>query len=336
MSADARRAQLWTYGLGAAVVMSVGLGLLVRLPPDGDFGFSLARHGPHLWLALVVGAGFGVSGAVQAARDPAGRAHPLLLAISTGAAFGGMRAVEVSGSEAFAPFVAGGLLGAFGFAGLVWGASRLPGGRRLATGVLLLVMIGLGVLSAIQAKGDPTGFRPVVYWLLGDLSRARWATALPVGLAIAGLSIHLVRSASSEPAAALEASARRSLEARAALLFGLCLGAVGLVSFFALIVAVAARWLLGDPGLRAWAALAGVLGALAMVWADVLPQALFGGLMPPLGFGVAVVAVPWFLLRNDGQSSAPVRAVEVLLGLGVAIGVGAVIFVLRQLAIFIA
>jgi iron complex transport system permease protein len=339
VAADVRRAQRLGLGLGAVGVLSVGLALLVRIPSDGDFAFSLARHGPHLLLALVVGAGFGVSGVVQAARDPAGRAHPLLLAVSTGAAFGAMRGVDLLGDAGVAGGVAGAAAGALVFVASIQGASRLPGARRLVTGMLLLGMLGLGVLAAVEAKGDPTGYRPVIFWLLGDLSRARWATALPIALVIAGLTIHLLRSLGPEPADACDEPARRVLEARAALLFGLCLGAAGLVSFFALIVAVTARWLLGQSsrsGLRPWAGVAAALGALGMVAADALPQALFGGLSPPLGVGVAMVAVPWFLLRNDRRSSAPVRAAEILLGLGLAIVVGAFVFVLRQFAIFIA
>ncbi|MBW2447186.1 MAG: iron chelate uptake ABC transporter family permease subunit [Deltaproteobacteria bacterium] len=336
MTANARHARLLALGISTLGVLAVGLALLVRIPPDGDFGFSFARHGPHLLLAVAVGVGFGVSGVVQASRDPAGRAHPLLLAASTGAAFGAMRVADLLGDGSGASLVAGGIVGALLFVALIEGASRLPGARRLVTGVLLLGMLGLGVLAAIEAKGDPTGVRPIVFWLLGDLSRARWATALPIALVIAGLAIHLLRSLGAQPAEGLEEPVRRGLEARAALLFGLCLGAAGLISFFALIVAVVARWLIRGSGLRPWAAVAAALGAFAMVAADALPQALFGGLAPPLGASIALVAVPWFLSRNDGRSSVPVRAVEILLGLTLAIGIGLFVFVLRQLAIFIA
>ena len=73
-----------------------------------------------------------------------------------------------------------------------------------------------------------------------------------------------------------------------------------------------------------------------MVWADALPAALFGGFAPPLGLGVAAIAVPWFWLRNDGSSPRPARAAEVLLGLGLAAAVAGAVYVLSQIAAFIA
>ena len=49
-----------------------------------------------------------------------------------------------------------------------------------------------------------------------------------------------------------------------------------------------------------------------------------------------MVAVPWYLLRGDGQSPRPVRAAEILLGVLAAVALGVFVFVLSQVAIFIA
>lgn len=335
--ADARREQLVGLGLLAALAASLAGALLVRVPEDAGLSFSLVRHGPHLLLALAVGAGFGVAGVVQAARSAAGPGHPLLLAVATGGASGGMLLAGRELLPALPGFLVGALAGAALFAAAVRGALALPVARRLVVGLLLLAMLGAGVLAAIQAKGDPTGLRPLAFWLLGDLSRARWITALPVSVAVAALAASIVRATPRGASFdALPDDVRSGLEARAALLFGLCLGAAGLVAFFALIVAVVARWLVAGAGLRASATVAAALGALAMVWADALPAALFGGLAPPLGIGVAALAIPWYWLRAEGGSSRPARVAEIALAVAVAAVVGLGIYVLSTLAKFIA
>jgi iron complex transport system permease protein len=332
-----RREQLVSLAVAAAALASVGLAALVRLPPEAGLGLSLALHGPHLLLALATGAGLGVAGAVRAAEDAAGPGPPLLLAVSTGAAFGGMRGAEIDALGVAGGFVLGAMMGALLFAAVVSALARLGGSARLATAIALIPMLGAGMLAAVAAKGDPTGLRPVTWWLLGDLSRARWLGALPVALAVIALAIAVLRQLGAAGSLAEFAPApRRALVALSSLLFGLCLGAAGLVAFFAWLVALSARWLLGPAGLRARASLSAVLGALAMVWADALPRALFGGLAPPLGIGVAAVALPCYLLRRDARSSPTARAFEVVLGLLLAAGVGGAAFVLARLAQFIA
>jgi iron complex transport system permease protein len=323
--------------VAAAALVSVGLAALVRLPADAGLGLSLALHGPHLLLALAAGAGLGVAGAIRAAEDPAGPGHPVLLAVSTGAAFGGMAGSGTAALGAPGGFVLGAMLGALLFAAVPSGLARLGGSAKLATAIALVLMLAAGMLAAVDTKGDPTGLRPITWWLLGDLSRARWITAVPVALAVAALAIAVLRRLG--PSASLDDFApgpRRALLALSSLLFGLCLGAAGLVAFFPWLVALGARWLLGPVALRPWASLAAVLGALAMVWADALPRALFGGLAPPLGIGVAAVALPCYLLRHDARSSPAARAFEVVLGLLLAAGVAGAAFVLARLAQFIA
>jgi len=332
-----RRQQLVPLAVAAAVLASVGLAALVRLPEQAGVALSLALHGPHLLLALAAGAGLGVAGALRAAEDPAGTGHPLLLAVATGAAFGGMTGSGIQALGVAGGFALGAILGALLFAAVVGVLARLGGSARLATAVALLVMLAAGMLAAVDAKGDPTGLRPVTWWLLGDLSRARWQGALPVALAVAALGLAVLRRlGAAESLDDFAPGPRRTLIALSSLLFGLCLGAVGLVAFFPWLVALGARWLLGHGRLRAWASLSAVLGALAMVWADALPRALFGGLAPPLGIGVAAVALPWYLLRHDARSSPGARAFEVVLGLLLVAAVAGAAFVLARLAQFIA
>jgi iron complex transport system permease protein len=335
--AQGRREQLVSLAVAAAALASVGLAALVRLPPEAGLGLSLALHGPHLLLALATGAGLGVAGALRAAEDPAGPGHPLLFAVSAGAAFGGMRGSGIDALGVPGGFALGAVAGALVFAAAIGALGRLGGSARLATGIALLVMLVAALLAAVGAKGDPTGLRPVVWWLLGDLSRARWLSALPVAAGVSALAIALLRQLGAAGSLEeLSPQARRAVAGLSSLLFGLCLGAAGLVAFFAWLVALAARRLLGAAGLRAWAQLSAVLGALAMVWADALPRALFGGLAPPLGIGVAAVALPCYLLRRDPRSSPAARAFEVVIGLLLAAGVGGVALVLARLAQFIA
>ena len=337
LHAGGRREQIARLGIGFALLSSALLALQVRLPEGAGFGLSLALHGPHLLLALAAGAGLGVAGAFHAAEDDAGAGHPLLFAAAAGAALGGSRGSELLGLSPVPGFLLGATACGIVFVALAWGASRLRGAACLVTGVLLVLFLAAALAGALEAKGDPGGLRPWIWWILGDVSRASWSSAVPTALTIAILSGVLLRGVT--PGAELSAlpeAQRARLLGLSGLLFGLCLGAVGLVAFLAVIVAVSARRLIAAAPLRSWAGVSALLGALAMLWADALPRALFGGLAPPLGMGVAAVAIPWFLLRGDGRSWRLVRALEVVLGLLLVVGIVGAGLLLRQLARFVA
>jgi iron complex transport system permease protein len=291
------RRELAVFGLvGAGLLVTWAWGLSVRLPEEADFAWKLAVNGPRLLLAAVVGAGLAVSGVVAQAGGTASRREVYTLAVSFGMAFGATRGLTVGifGSEVDTVLGAAG--GAIVFLGVVAALARA---RQAAGGLVGIAMFAMGVaaaLAAVDAKGDPLGARPVVWWMLGDFSRAQWPGASLAAVAILSLSAAILWVAPpGRMGWELEARQRRVLAMGGAVLWGVAIGAGGIIAWFGMLSALAARRLLAPETLRSWLALSALLGALGMLALEAGGRALIGGYAFPVGLAVAMIAVPWFL-----------------------------------------
>jgi hypothetical protein len=121
----------------------------------------------------------------------------------------------------------------------------------------------------------------------------------------------------------------------AAVLWGVAIGAGGIIAWFGMLVALAARRLLAAPTLRAWLCLSALLGALVMVGLDAGGRALMGGYAFPVGLAVAMLAVPWFLAwgwlgvpPRSRAAALALRGADFALAGGAAAVVGAFLVVL--------
>ncbi|MEN8182459.1 MAG: iron chelate uptake ABC transporter family permease subunit [Myxococcota bacterium] len=279
-----------------AVLATYSAALGVRLPGSADLGWMLAVNGPRLLLAAAVGAGLGVSAVVAQASSPSSLREAYTLAVSFGGAFGGTRALDLGLLGPAPDFLLGAGVGAMLFAGVVGLLARVPALSGVLVGIAMFAMGILALLAAVAAKGDAWGVRPVVWWALGDFSRAGWeGSGLSAASITAIAAALLVRAGPGAMWGELEGPRRRELVVLGAVLWGVSIGAGGVIAWFGLMVALAARRLLSHQALRPWLALAALLGALAMMGVDVGPRYLVGGYAFPVGPTVAMLAVPWFL-----------------------------------------
>ena len=274
---------------------------------------------PRVLLAALVGAGLALAGvACQAlVRNPL--ADPFILGISSGASVGASFVVTTG-------VVAG--LGVAGTAGaafvtavlasvLVYLLSRTSDGalspvRLVLTGVVLAFAFqGLaGAIVFFDPVGDAA--RSVMFWLLGGLGGAQWSvlplvavTVAICGAVIARLAGVLdVLSQGDEAAAALGLDphrARRALFVVIVVMTSVLVAVAGTVGFVGLVVPHAVRMIVG-PAHRRVLLLAPLVGALLLVWVDLLSRLVVAPRELPLGIVTALVGVPVFivLLRRRG------------------------------------
>ena len=275
---------------------------------------------PRAVLAAVVGAGLASVGVAVQAMVRNALADPFVLGISSGAAVG---------ANAVLLFGALGGLGvwalstaAFGSAllamMLVYAAARTPYGltplRLVLTGTAMYY--GFSAVTTLMVFTAERGeaARSAMMWLLGSLGGATWGSVpIAAGAVLAGLG-HLFLSArrlnalamGDETAAALGVDAgrlRRELFLTSAAVTGAVVAVSGAIGFVGLMVPHITRMLVGADHRRVLA-LAPLIGAVLLVWVDILSRIVLAPVELPVGVLTAVLGVPCFvlLMRRRGYT----------------------------------
>lgn len=331
-----RRAVIWLLGLLAAalatVVVAVGLGAAYVTPETvaqilGHHLLGLPEAGwkateeaivwkvrlPRVLLGALVGAGLAVTGMALQAMVRNMLAEPYLLGINSGASSGAAAAILFgagTGLGAYALPVSA-FLGALAASFLVFALAR--GGGRVTSLRLLLSGVAVGYLLygltsfLIFASGSAEGARSVMFWLLGSLGLAQWDGLLAV-VAIAVLATITLLTLSGrgldalaigdETAHTLGISPdrfRTLLLVVVALTVGVVVSAAGSIGFVGLVVPHLARRAVGSAHSVAIPA-AALMGAILLVWADVLARVLLQPQEIPIGIVTALLGAPFLIV----------------------------------------
>lgn len=314
----------------AGLVVSTSLGetrmplltVLQTLAGLGDSGSELIIFElrlPRVVTGVLVGAAFGLGGALlqSVARNPL--ASPDILGINAGASVAAVAVVILAGS-------AGGVSGLAASVGLPTAA--LAG--ALTSGLLLyvlafagrrldpmrMVLVGVGIAAAgasivawLLTLGDVAQVGPAITWLAGSLHAATWARSLGVLLALVLVVPPLVLLNRRLEVLALGDDLAAGLGLRvdrdravfllfATLLAGAATSAAGAISFVALAAPQLAQRSARLPHPPPFTSAA--VGAAAVVWADLLArQGLsllgLGATELPVGLLTAVLGAPYLL-----------------------------------------
>ena len=299
--------------LGVLLAVLSGLSLLIG---DGtlarpDAGILVEIRLPRTMLALLIGGGLGLSGAVLQGALRNRLADPGLLGI-TGTAGLGTAVVFYWGLAAgFAPALPlGGLAGAgIGAALLLGFAGRAPSGPSLIlAGVAVSALASALLALALSLAPNPFALAEITFWLLGglqDRTLSHVALAAPPILLGVALLLRLgpgvdALSLGEDTAASLGQPPARTLLMAAigtALVAGAAAAVAGGIGFVGLAVPHLLRPLVGErPSALLSASLLG--GAALLLVADmvtrlaplILPQA------PPLGVLTALIGAPFLIV----------------------------------------
>src|SRR5699024_7425110 len=247
-------------------------------------------------------------------------ADPYILGVSSGAAVGAtlvilFGAFGVLGAYAL-PLAA--FLGALGAIVLVFALAQVAG--RIATTRLLLSGIALSlVLGAITnfiviSAPDNDRIHNALFWMMGSLTGADWQRLPIAALAVAAAFLFLLLQARAlnlllmgeETAATLGLNLnllRKLLVVIISLLTGVLVAVSGAIGFVGLMIPHVARLLVG-PDHKKVLPLSLLLGALFMIWADVIARLALAPQEIPIGVVTALAGGPFFiwLLRRNSYS----------------------------------
>ncbi|MEC3882528.1 iron ABC transporter permease [Halobacillus sp. HZG1] len=311
--------------LGLMVLISLNMGVVKIAPLDvlktfiGQgtdrqelvlFNFRL----PSMVLALFVGAGLAVSGAIFQGVTQNDLADPGILGINTGAGFAvilyifffqtSMAMVTGFGIYILPLFA---LIGAFLAAFLVYALAWKKGVNPIR-----LILVGIGVnagfsavLIIFQVKMNPQDFNQALVWLAGDLWMGNWNLVFvivpPILLMIAWtiyrsrtLNVMNLGDSMSMGLGIPVEKARRTFLLLAVGLAGLSVAAGGGIAFLGLVAPHIARRIVG-PGHQRMIPAAALIGAIFLVVADTIGKNIIAPAEIPVGIVVSIVSTPYFV-----------------------------------------
>lgn len=281
--------------------------------PDTDRTILFAIRLPRLLLAVLVGAGLSVAGAVFQAllRNPL--AEPYVLGISSGGTVGAITVIGlgIGASHITAPVAS--FIGSLLVMALVYGIARRRGTLDTYTLLLAGVMIGAffnaAVLLLVAVFNQEV--RHAFLWLMGNLGTARpeaiGVIAPFILLGAAGIFIqsrnYNLISTGDETAMQLGVEVSRVKRVSyflASLLTGLVVSVSGVVGFVGLIIPHICRMLFG-PDHRLLIPAAFLLGGSFLIVADIIARTVIAPSEIPVGAVTAAIGAPLFvyLLRRS-------------------------------------
>lgn len=266
---------------------------------------------PRVLMAIFVGGGLAVVGVTMQALVRNSLADPYLLGISSGASVG---AVLVIGWGAFAfagvyavavgSFLCALLAFLLVFAIAQRGGHVIP--QRLILAGLAVSYLFSGVTSFITLTSENRQLAgQVLAWMLGSLARADWIDLTLPALVLALGTGYLVLQARAlnallmgeETAAALGIEVQR-LRQRIfvviSLITGVMVAVSGAIGFIGLMIPHVVRLLVGSDHRRVLP-LSLLVGAICLVWVDVVARTAFAPTELPVGVITALLGGPFFL-----------------------------------------
>jgi iron complex transport system permease protein len=315
-------------GLALSIVMSTGFGpspvapglaLRVIAAHAWPAAFDAADGGadsivwlirlPRALLAALVGATLALVGVALQAVTANRLADPHLLGVSAGAMLGAVAATLGLGA-AFGPFTlsfaafGGALLATACVIALAHRHGRLESDRLLLAGIAVSFVL-TAIANLLLYLGDQRAASSVLFWMLGGVGLARW-DLLPAPAccaALAALALQARRRAlnalmsGDRVAVALGvpvAATRREVFVIASFATGAMVAVSGAIGFVGLVTPHLCRRLVGAEHGRLLP-VAGLTGAILLVWADVAARTLIAPEDLPIGVVTALFGGACFI-----------------------------------------
>lgn len=313
--------------LVVAIVVCASIGpvridLFEAIDPRGDgvdATILLRARVPRVLLAVAVGAGLAIAGAVLQAllRNPL--AEPHILGVSGGAAFGGVLTLFAASRLPLPSYLltpVGAFAGALAAMLIVYRLGTVHGRLQpytfLLAGVVCNAFTG-ALIMAVNAMADLFQTHGILFWLMGSLATSSYRLVLSsfayviLGGVLLGMQARALNALSlgEESAAQLGvdvASVRRTCFVVSSLMVGAAVAVSGMIGFVGLIVPHVTRLMFG-PDHRLLVPASALVGGIFLATADTLARTISSSSEVPVGVITALCGGPFFvyLLRRQGE-----------------------------------
>lgn len=273
---------------------------------------------PRIVLAIAVGVGLSVVGIVMQAIVKNPLADPYILGVSSGASLGATLAVVLGIGSSFGSNSLGimGFIGAFGVSILVLIISNI-GGRSNSIKLLLAGMALSSVCSSFSSflvyiSDDSQKLKTITFWLMGSLAGAKWnEIVIIMPIIILGviffmtqyrtLNLMLLGDEVSITLGTDLHKFRIIYLVITSLMIGLLVYVSGMIGFVGLIIPHIVRMIFGTDHKKI-IPISALLGAIILIWADVLSRALIKGTEIPIGIVISIIGSPlfvWLMIKKN-------------------------------------
>ena len=273
---------------------------------------------PRIVLAIAVGVGLSVVGIVMQAIVKNPLADPYIFGVSSGASLGATLAVVLGIGSSFGSNSLGimGFIGAFGVSILVLIISNI-GGRSNSIKLLLAGMALSSVCSSFSSflvyiSDDSQKLKTITFWLMGSLAGAKWnEIVIIMPIIILGviffmtqyrtLNLMLLGDEVSITLGTDLHKFRIIYLVITSLMIGLLVYVSGMIGFVGLIIPHIVRMIFGTDHKKI-IPISALLGAIILIWADVLSRALIKGTEIPIGIVISIIGSPlfvWLMIKKN-------------------------------------
>lgn len=274
---------------------------------------------PRVLMAVIVGAGLAMCGAVMQASVQNPLAEPYILGIASGASLGATFSILIGGLTGI--FLAAGtafwaFLGALAASLVVMFLAGI-GGNLSTVKMVLAGAVTSALFSAISnfivyIANDAEGIRTITFWTMGSLAAAKWNNLpLPAFGVIVSCLFFLFQSRSLNALLLGEEAAitlgidltrvRRIYMVITAFMTGIIVASCGIFGFVGLVIPHLVRGMVGSDHRRVMPCTL-LIGAIFMIWADVLSRIILKSGDLPIGIITAVIGAPFFMYMLFKQS----------------------------------
>lgn len=281
----------------ASLAHATGLGTEAPSGPVGKIVVDLRL--PRTLLAICVGVGLGVVGALLQTVTRNDLADPFLFGLSSGAAAGAVSVITVFGDRLgiwtlpVAAFT-GGMLAAL-IVLLLVSRIRGQGPERLILAGLAVSFLFTALTNYLVFSGDQRAAHSVLFWTMGGLGLARWDNIGLAALGAAGITVFALTNHRRLDAFLAGENTAESLGVRvarfrmltflaAAFATAVLVAVAGVIGFVGLMIPHIARRVAGQLHMRLVVACA-VFGATLLLASDLLARTL----LPPQELPIGIV-----------------------------------------------
>ncbi|MGM0125362.1 iron complex transport system permease [Enterococcus sp. AZ194] len=268
---------------------------------------------PRILAAVFVGCGLAVSGAVMQAVVQNPLADPYILGISSGASLGATFAIMIGFGSAsifsqmglsVSAFI-GALLATFFVLLLSSVGGKMTSIKLVLSGTVINSVLGAISSLIIFLANNAEGMKTVTFWSMGSLASASWAklpflaivTSIAVLFFCTQYRILNTLLLGEETATTLGISLtvyRRLYMLIASLLTGIIVASSGMIGFVGLIIPHIVRGIYGSTH-KILIPMSGFVGALFLIWTDLLSRILLPNTELPIGILTAIIGAPIFI-----------------------------------------
>ncbi|MGZ0052860.1 FecCD family ABC transporter permease [Brevibacillus gelatini] len=273
---------------------------------------------PRVLLGAVVGAGLSVVGVAIQSLVRNSLADPYILGVSSGASTGATLVILFGAFSMYGQYALsfGAFTGSLVSILLVFTLSRI-GGQNSTVRLLMAGIAISAILSAITSliifsAPNEHGIRSVLFWMSGSLAGGKWEyLTIPSLIVVICLIVLLAQYRSlnallmgEEAAGTLGVNTvqfRKQLLVITALLTGVIVSISGSIGFVGLMMPHIVRVIVGSDHRRVLPVSA-LLGAIFLIWADVIARLAFAPEELPIGIITALCGGPffiWLMLRSS-------------------------------------